>query len=276
MTDDADLPPELSAPSSGTAPGLARLTGRRVLVVGGGTRDSDDPDAPPGNGRAIAVIAAREGADVVVADRSAAAAEVTAELVRAEGRQAVVVEADVSSADECDRMMHEAVDAFGGLDGIVLNVGIGVGRGLAGTSAEEWDLAFAVNLRAHFLVARRALDALADGGGIVFIGSVAGLKPGTRIPSYDSTKAGLAGLMRHTAVELAPTRRANMVVPGVIDTPLGRAATGGRPSRAGVRTLLGRQGTAWEVAYAVTWLLSTESSYVTAQSIVVDGGLSAL
>ncbi len=276
MSLDPSQHAELSAQSTGTAPGRGRLDGRRILVVGGGSQPCDDPDPPPGNGRAISVLAAREGADVVVADRDVAAAELTAELVRGEGRKVVVVEADVSDPDACERMVAEAVDAFGTLDGIVLNVGIGVGRGLAGTSNSAWDLAFAVNVRAHFVVARAALDALADNGSMVFIGSVAGMKPGTGIPSYDATKAALAALMRHTAVELAPGRRANLVVPGLIDTPLGRAATGGRPSRAAARTLLGRQGTAWEVAYATVWLLSPESSYITAQSLVVDGGLSAL
>jgi NAD(P)-dependent dehydrogenase (short-subunit alcohol dehydrogenase family) len=103
------------------------------------------------------------------------------------------------------------------------------------------------------------------------------LKPGTGIPAYDASKAGLAGLCRHVAFEGARRGiRANLVVPGLIDTPLGRLASRGRPSRAKTTVPLGRQGTAWEVAYATVFLLSAESSYVTGQSLVVDGGLSSL
>ncbi len=86
-------------------------------------------------------------------------------------------------------------------DGIVLNVGVGYGMGVAGTTPEEWDRTFELNLRAHFLLVRRALVILPDGGSILFIGSAAGLRPGSRIPAYDASKAGLIGLSRHVAVE---------------------------------------------------------------------------
>ncbi|MGI8493333.1 MAG: SDR family NAD(P)-dependent oxidoreductase [Acidimicrobiales bacterium] len=264
---------DLGAESAGRAPGRARLVGRRVLVVGAGTRASDDPAAPVGNGRAISVLAAREGATVAAADLDAASAQETAELARAEGAEAVVLVADVSDAAACERLVLDAVDSMGGLDGVVVNVGIGRGRRMGGTTIEEWDAVVAVNLRAHFAVARAALPVLDPGSSLVFIGSVAGLRPGTNIPAYDASKAGLAGLMRHVAMEAAPAARANLVVPGLIDTPLGRLASAGRPARATVPLPLGRQGTAWEVAYAAVWLLSAESAYVTGQQLVVDGGL---
>jgi NAD(P)-dependent dehydrogenase (short-subunit alcohol dehydrogenase family) len=145
---------------------------------------------------------------------------------------------------------------------------------MKGTSAEDWDATFAVNVRSHFLVAREALPRLVEGASIVFVSSVAGLRPGSRLPAYDASKAGLVGLCRHVALEGGPRGvRANVVAPGLIDTPLGRWASRGRPARERTPVPLGRQGTAWEVAAATVFLLCDEASYITGQVLPVDGGL---
>ncbi len=120
-----------------------RLEGGRILVVGAGTADYGLPDAPIGNGRAIAVLAAREGATVVCADRDESAAEATAGQIEADGGSAEVVVGDVTSADVCD----EIVASAGAITGLVCNVGTGRGGGLAGTTADDWDTTFAVNAR---------------------------------------------------------------------------------------------------------------------------------
>lgn len=250
------------------------LERRRVLVVGAGTRPSPDDDAPMGNGRAIAILAAREGATVACSDVDADAAAVTAALVEAEGSTASVLVADVTDAGACERLVVDAADAMGGIDGLVCNIGVGAGMGLSGTTVEQWDAVFAVNVRSHFLLAAAALPRMAEGGSIVFISSIAGLTAGSRIPAYDSSKAALTGLCRQVAAEGARRGvRANIVAPGLIDTPLGRWATGGRPSRTKAPVPLGRQGTAWEVAEPVVFLLSDRASYITSQQLAVDGGL---
>src|SRR3546814_6158027 len=104
--------------------------------------------------------------------------------------------------------------------------------GVTGTTPEQWDLVFAVNARSHFLLSAAALPRMPEGGAIVFVSSIAGLTPGSRIPAYDSSKAALTGLCRQVAAEGARRGvRANIVAPGLMDTPLGRLATGGRPPR---------------------------------------------
>jgi enoyl-[acyl-carrier-protein] reductase (NADH) len=187
-----------SAESRGETPGRARLGGRKILVVGGGQRTFDAATDPVGNGRATSLLCAREGAAVAVADANATSAGETVELIRRGGGEATAIVADVSREAEIVRMITEAQTVLGGLDGLVLNVGIGVGAlGLAGVTRDDWDATLAVNLRAPVLCCREAMTRLADGASIVFISSIAALHAGSQLPAYDASKAALGGLMRH-------------------------------------------------------------------------------
>lgn len=268
----------LSAESLGQAPGRSRLTGRRILVVGGGQQVVDAATDPVGNGRAMALLFAREGAHVAVADRSAEAGQATVDMILAEGGNASLIQADISREDDIVRMVGTAVEDLGGLDGLVLNVGIGVGGlGLGSVKADEWDAVLGVNLRGPMLCCREALPVLAEGSSIIFISSIAGLVAGSRLPAYDASKAALGGLMRHVALEGSRKGvRANVIAPGLVDTPLGRRATQGRPSRGTAPQFFGRQATGWEIAYAALFFMSDESVYVTGQTLAVDSGLTGI
>lgn len=274
MASEIPLPPE----AEGRAPGRGRLTGRRVLVVGAGTMLIEGHPGSVGNGRAISILAAREGARVACADRDRDSAQDTAATIAEEGGMATVIVADVTNANACRAMVAEASAEWGGLDGLVLNVGILAPSGLAATTAEAWDRVFATNARSHALVAAAALEVLDPGSAIVFMSSISGLLPGITMPAYDATKAAVLALARHTALEGAPRGiRANAILPGVVDTPLGAASAPPQTrDRARIPLPLGRRGSPWDVAYAAIFLLSGESSYVTGQSLVVDGGTTVL
>jgi len=135
-----------------------------------------------------------------------------------------------------------------------------------------------VNVRSHALLATHALGALDDGSSIVFMSSMSAFLPGIGMPAYDMAKAAVMGVMRHTAMEGAARKiRANAVLPGVIDTPLGAAsAPPDARDRGRIPLPLGRRGTPWDVAYTTLFLLSGEASYITGQGIVVDGGVTTL
>lgn len=262
----------------GNAPSRNRLAGRAVLVIGAGQRQLEGEPLPPvGNGRAISLLCAREGAAVACADLDAASADETVDLIKKNGNHAMAVTVDVSDPEAIEQAVKAAAEGLGYLDGLVLNVGVGGPSGLANQTADGWDAAFAINLRSHMLACKYAFPLLRPGSSIVFISSTASLRPGTRIPSYDASKAALAALCRHVALEGEDLGiRANVIAPGPIDTPLGREASRGRPARAKQRLPFGREGTAWEVAYPTLFLLSHESSFINAQVIIADGGITGL
>lgn len=264
----------LTAESAGEAPGRSRLTGKRILVVGGGQRVFDAASDPIGNGRAMSMLVAREGARVAVGDAVKEAAQATLDRITAEGGAGIAVQGDVRSEADVRRMFDEAIAAFGGLDGVIFNVGTFGGTGLD-IPLEEWDNIIAINLRGALLVGREALKRLEPRGSIVLTSSIAGFKPGSQMIAYDASKAGLGAIMRQLAMTgAARDIRVNIVVPGLVDTPNGRTAGAGRASRGKGEALpFRRQATGWEIAYAALFFLSDESAYVTAQHLAVDSGL---
>jgi NAD(P)-dependent dehydrogenase (short-subunit alcohol dehydrogenase family) len=255
-----------------TPPGTPLLANRRILVVGGGQQTHGLDDPPIGNGRAISIACAREGASVAVADIELSAAEETVAEVRGEGGEAVALAADASEEKDVVEMIDATEKALGGLDGLVLNVGIAAGVGLQNTSVEDWDRVMAVNLRAHFLGLKHGLPRMAAGGSALLIGSLAAIRV-MPLPAYSASKAALEALSRHAAIEAAPDVRVNLLHPGLIDTSLGRLASQLYPQRAKVPIPLGRQGSAWEIAGPAVFLLSDEAAYITGAILVVDGGL---
>src|SRR5258705_7024364 len=195
MSDEIRYVRQPSAESGGEAPGRGRLQGRKILVVGGGQRSFDAATDPVGNGRAMSLLFAREGAHVAVADLNRASADDTVQRITAEGGQAFSIEANIAHEADVNRMIDEAIEGLGGLDGMVLNVGIGVGAlGFDGVDLREWNDTLAVNLSGPMLCCRKALKHLAEGASIVFISSIAGLPSRSRLIGYDTSKTSACGL----------------------------------------------------------------------------------
>ena len=258
--------------SLGRGSGRHRLTGRHIIVVGAGQRKVIDERPPIGNGRAMAILFAREGARVACVDASREAAEETCTLISAEGGKAFAEVADVSDSAAIAPVLERCAQRLGALDGLALNVGISQGLPLAKLSPEVWDLDFAVNVRSHMLFAQHALQVMAPGGAITLTSSIASQRASGYNPAYESSKAAQIALARAIALAGEPKGiRCNVIAPGYVDTPMGRDASRRRSDRA-VTVPFGRQATGWEVAYAALFLISNESSYVNAHTLFVDGG----
>jgi NAD(P)-dependent dehydrogenase (short-subunit alcohol dehydrogenase family) len=255
---------------------LERLNGHVALVMGGG---ADGPplegeDVAIGNGRASAILIAREGAAVVVADIRKELADETVELIRVEGGQAEAVEVDASTPDGCRAAVDAAVNAFGGLHLLVNVLGVVDGQTVTSVDVETFDRCYAVNVRSNVFAMKYASAEMikAGGGAIVNVSSIAALRSGAGI-GYETTKAAQLALSRSAAVSLAPHNiRVNTVLLGTIDTPiLRRLATPELIAQLTSRVPLGRAGTPWEAAAAIVFLLSDEAAYVTGAELLVDG-----
>lgn len=249
-----------------------RLQGKVAIVTGAGSR------APGiGNGRAAAILFAREGADVLLVDSDEAAASATQEMIRAEGGAAEVFAADVTSGEDCREMVRAAVERWGKLDVLHNNVGIG-GRGTVEQIGEdEWERVQRVNTTSMMLTAKYAVPAMraAGGGAIINVSSIAALRP-RGLTAYSVSKAAVAALTQALAVDHgAEGIRANCIMPGPVYTPMVYAA--GMPDELRERrrnaSLLKIEGEGWDIGWAAVFLASDEARYITGVILPVDGGV---
>ena len=248
--------------------GTGRLQGRRALITG----------ADSGIGAAVAIAFAREGADIALnyLPQEEQDAQHIAEVIRKEGRTAVLLPGDLADADFCRRLVEDAVEGLGGLDALVNNAG----RQIAVESLEEiddqqWTQTYEVNIHAMFRLTKAALAHLPAGSTIVNSTSIQAYQPSPTLVDYASTKAAINNFTKGLAQQLAPRGiRVNAVAPGPIWTPL--QVSDGQPKEAlpefGKSTPLGRAGQPTELAPAYVFLTSSESSYVLGETLAVTGG----
>jgi len=260
-----------------------RMTGKTAVVVGAG----QSPGANVGNGRATALLLAREGAQVMCVDRDEASAAETVAMIAAEGGQAWAWRADVAKREDCEALVKAARDRMGRIDALINNVGIGGGGDGPAHRAEEaaWDRILTVNLKSMWMTIKYAVPAMREQGGgaaIVNISSLASIAGGNMV-AYEVSKAGVNRLT--TSVAAANARhgiRCNAILPGYMDTPMaveGGARASGRPvetvraERDARVPLRGRMGSGRDTAFAALYLCCDESAFVTGALLPVDGGM---
>jgi NAD(P)-dependent dehydrogenase (short-subunit alcohol dehydrogenase family) len=238
--------------------------------------------AATGIGRATALLFAREGAAVAIGDINEAGGRQTAANIEAAGGRASFVGCDVTEAASVEALMRSAAETMGGIDVIVNNAGAQRSGRVTEFAEEEWDLLMRVNPRSCFLGVKYGVPYLRQRGGgvIVNVASLAGLKGGPGMTAYSASKGAIVAFTKALAPELAPDGiRVNAMCPGWIDTPFNQPAIdfmGGRAAQDQVvRQIvpMGRQGTPEEIAAGMLFLASDASSYMTGQSLVVDGGV---
>jgi NAD(P)-dependent dehydrogenase (short-subunit alcohol dehydrogenase family) len=259
-----------------------RIAGKRAVVVGAG----QTPGETIGNGRATALLFAREGAHVALVDRDPDSVAETKAMIDAEGGRAEIIIADISEEARCAEMAMTARELLGGIDILHNNVGIG-GGDASPTRLDEavWDRIMRVNLKAMWLTCKHVVPIMREqgSGAIVNISSTAAIMAANSLTAYKISKAGVNALTQTLASSNARHGiRANAIMPGLMDTPMAvdaMARATGRPrdeiaEARSSRVPMGAQGTAWDVACAALFLASDEARFISGVILPVDGGQS--
>jgi len=257
------------------ATGDGRMAGKVAIVTGAGSRAEGI-----GNGRASAILLARHGAKVALVDENLEWVTRTQAMIEAEGGISVVVTGDVTSPEDCARIVREAVRLWGRLDVLVNNVGVAGPPGTAvDVDLEAWDRALRVNVTSMMLMAKLAIPEMErNGGAIINIASYAGLFGGHPSLLYPTSKGAVVNMTRAMAAHHAPQGiRVNAVAPGMVYTPMVYAEGMSEETRAARRnrSLLKTEGSGWDVGNAVLYLASEEARWVTGIVLPVDAGASA-
>ncbi len=260
-----------------------RLEGKVAIIMGGGQTPGDTI----GNGRATAILFAREGAKVLVVDRRLDSAKETALMIEGEGGSAMAVEADATSDSACAALVKDCLDTHGQIDILHNNVGIGgADAGPAHIEEASWDLILSVNLKSVIFPCKAVLPAMRkqQSGAIINISSIAAVCP-TGTVAYKTSKAGINAYTQSLAIGNAKYGiRANVIMPGLIETPMaieGISKGLGIDKQELIRTrneqvpLRGKMGSAWDIAHAALFLASDEASFITGVVLPVDGGQTA-
>jgi NAD(P)-dependent dehydrogenase (short-subunit alcohol dehydrogenase family) len=249
-----------------------RLAGKVAIVTGAGSRNEGI-----GNGRAAAILFAREGARVLLVDVERKAAEATLATITSEGGEGAVFVADLTRSDECRAMVDDAVRRWGRLDILDNNVGIGGAGTVVETDETLWDRVMKVNVTTMMLTGKHAVPVMArtGGGAIVNISSISALRPRGLTP-YSASKGAVIALTRAMAIDHAAQGiRVNCIAPGPVYTPMVYA--GGMSDELRERrrraSPLGLEGTGWDIGYAALFLVSDEARYITGVVLPVDGGV---
>ena len=251
-----------------------RLEGKVAIVTGAGSSGEGI-----GNGKATAVLFAREGAKVLLVDAVQERAEETLIMIKEEGGEASVFQADVTSAEACRHMVGAAVERYGRVDILDNNVGISQRGSVVDVSEEDWDRVMTVNIKTMVLASKAAIPKMIEGGGgaIINIASIAGLRAHSSTP-YTTSKAGVIGLTISMAADHAGDNiRVNAIAPGLVYTPMvaPRATAELREHRKNSAPMK-TEGTGWDIGYAAVYLASDEARWVTGVVLPVDAGLLAV
>ena len=250
-----------------------RMENKVAVVTGGGSLASGI-----GNGRATAILFAREGAKVLVVDLNQNAAEETRRAIEAEGGKAEVFVADVTQAKDCQAIVQRAVALWGKLDVLDNNVGIS-GRGnVVDFSVEDWDRIMTVNVKSMMLMGKYAIPQMkaSGGGAIVNISSISAIRP-RGLTAYTTSKGAVIALTRAMAIDHAPDGiRVNCILPGPVYTPMvyTKGMTEEDREQRRKASPLGTEGTGWDIGNAALFLASDEARWITGVALIVDGGTS--